>query len=584
MALFVERHRWPCSSRASPSPRVIKKASSSPSLLDSLLSVKTERLSPGAGFGLAAAYRNSNPPSPSHSPSSTSSAPPQFTSALIAQGTRSGRTTPQSPLAPIPISRTQSAPPGTGWELDADNMQMDAEGFPAPAPAAEQEEWQCPGCGTKELPEPNRDAQMSCVKCGTGISGDPRMVDGIRQSFCPLAEAKDQTADAPGLTPEQAHINALIEGDEDPQQRKARLLAAGGGTQIRSARGRRGNELQRADRIVKATVQRELTARIEGNGVEGRKIRDVLAELQLLLDDLNPTLHNNLQKHAKLETVRIIQAFFVHEERCGSGCGVSQTGASAKLLANCLLEGLLSKLCAEHGSVTTAKHAPGMTKQQFEKAIGQVKAPKGPRSGGAMNRQQVLSSVGLFLRWSDEKICKPCPPPPAPAPPALRQAVDRQNADYGCGRVIAPDPYDPMVKLRPRVNALSTWPLRLHPDLRNSALRALWDPKTIEFLAASPLPVDLVALCLFAAIADRDDEPDPQEVADIHVLTNSTCDQYQITTWTASEFTKQLSAILPETEPTGNAYEMITKPPDAAPPAPAATSATAASTSSGNFY
>ena len=135
-----------------------------------------------------------------------------------------------------------------------------------------------------------------------------------------------------------------------------------------------------------------------------------------------------------------------------------------------------------------------------------------------------------------------------------------------------------MKKLRPAVNALGTKPLCLHPDLRNSALRALWDPKTIEFLAASPLPTDLVALCLFAAIADRDDESDPQDVDRIRVLTNTSCDQYQITTWTASEFTKQLSAILPETDPTGNAYEMITKPSDAAPPAPAAPA------SSGNFY
>ena len=159
-------------------------------------------------------------------------------------------------------------------------------------------------------------------------------------------------------------------------------------------------------------MQRELTARIEGDGVEGRKIRDVLPQLQLLLDELNPPSTRTCRSTAKFETVRIIQAFFVHEDRCGSGCGVSQTGASAKLLAGCLLEGLLSKLCAEHGLVTTAKHAPGMTREQFEKAIAQVKAPKGPRSGGTMNRQQVLSSVGLFLRWSDEKICKPCPPPP----------------------------------------------------------------------------------------------------------------------------------------------------------------------------
>lgn len=578
MAFFAERHRWPSSCRASPSPRVIKKASSSPTLLDSLLTVKTERLSPGLGFGLAAAYRNS-PSSPSHSPSSTStsSAPPQFTSALIAQGTQSGRVTPQSPLTPVPLARTRSAPPATGWGMDTDNMQVDAEGFPSVELAPEQEEWRCPGCGTKERPEPNRDAQMTCLNCGTGISGDPRMDDGIRQSNCPLAEAKDQVANMPGPTPEQVHINALIEGDEGPQQRKARLLAASGGTQIHSARGHHGTELQRGDRIVRASVQKELTARIEGDSVEARKNQDVLKRLQQLLDQLNPTLHNNLQRHVKFEAVRIVSAFFVHEGVCGRGCGVTQTGASAKMLAGCLLEGLLTKLCAEHDSVATAKHAPGMTKEQFEKVIAQVKAPKGSRNGGTMNRQQVLSSVGLFLRWSDQKICMPCPPPPAPAPPSLRQAADRQHADYGCGRTIAPDPYDPMEKLRQRVNSVGTMMLHVHPDLRNGALRALWDPKTIEFLAATPLPADLVALCLLTAIADKDEESDPQDVDRIHVLTNTTCDQHQITPWTASEFTKQLGAILPEPEPVMTANGLLVKPPTATPSGAAPSPSTAPS-------
>ena len=583
MALFVERHLWPSSSRGSPSPRVIKKASSSPTLLDSLLTVKTGRLSPGAGFGLAAAYRNS-PSSPSHSPSSTStsSAPPQFTSALIAQGTSSGRTTPQSPLMPMPIVRAQSAPVG-GWGMDveSDEMHVDAEGFPCTAPAAdEQVEWRCPGCDTTELPQPNRDSQMSCVKCGVGIEGDPRMVDGIRQSICPLAEAQDQTADAPGQTPEERRINALIEGDEDPQQRKARLLAAGGGTRILSARGHHGVALQRGDRIVKASVQKELTARIEGESAEARKNRDVLKYLELQLTDLNPGLHKNLLRHVKVEAVRIVSAFFVHEGVCGRGCGVTQTGASAKMLAGCLLEAVLSQQCSELVSEGSAKHAPGWTREQFEKAIAQVRAPKESRNGGTMNRQQVLSSVGLFLRWSDEKICKPCPPPPAPAPPALRQAADRQHADYGCGRVIAPDPYDPMVKLRERVNAVGT-AYRVG-TMRNRALRALWEPKTIEFLAASPLPTDLVALCLLSAIIDKDDNPDPKDVDRIHVLRGASCDQYQITAWTASEFTKQLAAVLPEPEPTYTGSGFVARPP-AATSAEAGSSANTACTDN-HFY
>ena len=586
MALFVERHLWPSSSRASPSPRVIKKASSSPSLLDSLLGVKTGRLSPGAGFGLAVAYRNS-PSSPSHSPSSTSSAPPQFTSALIAQGTSSGRTTPQSPLTPVPIVRTQSAPPGTAWELDADSdeMHVDSEGFPctAPADANQRVEWRCPICQTTELPEPNRDSQMSCLKCGAGIEGDPRMVDVIRQSNCPLAEAQDQTADAPpSTTPEQARINALIEGDEDPQRRKARLLAAGGGTRIRSARGHHGVAVQRGDRIVTESVQQEVRARIEGDSAEARKNRDVLKHLELMLKELNPSLHKNLLRHVKVEAVRIVSAFFVHEGVCGRGCGVTQTGAAAKMLAGCLLESVLSKQCSELVSEGSAKHAPGWTKDQFEKAIAQVRAPKESRNGGTMNRQQVLSSVGLFLRWSDEKICKPCPPPPAPAQPSLRQAADRQHSDYGCGRTIAPDPYDPMVKLRKSVNFVGTQMLHLHPDLRDRGLRAMWEPKTIEFLAASPLPADLVALCLLKAIADGDEQASSQEMDYIHDLSDTLCDQYQITPWTASEFTKQLAAVLPEPESTYTGSGFVAKPPAAAP-AEAGPSANTACTTN-HFY
>ena len=579
MALFVERHLWPSSSRGSPSPRVIKKASSSPSLLDSLLTVKTGRLSPGAGFGLAAAYRNS-PSSPSHSPSSTSSAPPQFTSALIAQGTNSGRTTPQSPLTPVPIVRTQSAPAG-GWglDVDADEMHVDAEGFPCTAPAADEQAWRCPICDTTELPEPNRDSQMSCLKCGAGIEGDPRMVDGIRQSNCPLAEAQDQTADAPSsVTPEQARINALIEGDEDPQRRKARLLAAGGGTRIRSARGHHGVALQRGDRIVTASVQQEVRARIEGDSAEARKNRDVLKYLALQLKELNPSLHDNLLRHVKVEAVRIVSAFFVHEGVCGRGCGVTQTGAAAKMLAGCLLEAVLSKQCSELVSEGSAKHAPGWTREQFEKAIAQVRAPKESRNGGTMNRQQVLSSVGLFLRWSDEKICKPCPPAPAPAPPSLRQAADRQHSDYGCGRVIAPDPYDPMVKLRKSVNFVGTKMLHLHPDLRNRGLRAMWEPKTIEFLAASALPADLVALCLLKAIADGDEQASAQEMDYIHDLSETLCDQYQITTWTASEFTKQLAAVLPEPESTYSGSGFVARPPASQPAATSAEAGPSANT------
>ena len=577
MALFAERHRWPSSGRASPSPRVIKKASSSPTLLDSLLAPRVGRLSPVSGFGLATAYRNS-PSSPSHSPSSTSPASPQFTSALITQGTWSGRATPLSPLTPVPLARARSAPTG-GWQLDVDNLHVDAEGYPSAAPAPEQDEWRCPGCKTTELPEPNRDAQMTCVTCGAGVSGDPRMVDGIRQSNCPLAEAHDQVADAPGQTAEQAYVNALTEGNEDPQHRRARLLAAAHGTHIRSARGHHGTALQRGDRIVKASVQRELAARIEGDSVEARKNRDVLKQLQLLLDQLNPAPHKNLLRHVKLEAVRIVSAFFAHEGVCGRGCGVTQTGASAKMLAGCLLEAVLSKLCSELDSEGSSKHAPGMTKGQFEKAIAQVKSPKEPRNGGAMNRQQVLSSIGLFLRWSDEKICKPCPPPPEPVPTALRYAADRQHADYGCGRVIAADPYDPMEKLRKSVNYVSTQMLHVHPDLRNSALRALWDAKTVEFLAATRLPADLVALCLLSASWNADGNSDSQDIDRIRVLSNALCDQHQITPWTALELTTQLASILPEPEPTSSSDGLFaSRPPDAVPPAAGPSAATTTTT------
>ena len=245
------------------------------------------------------------------------------------------------------------------------------------------------------------------------------------------------------------------------------------------------------------------------------------------------------------------------------------------MLAGCLLEAVLSKQCSELVSEGSAKHAPGWTKEQFEKAIAQVRAPKESRNGGTMNRQQVLSSVGLFLRWSDEKICKPCPPPPAPAPPALRQAADRQNADYGCGRVIAPDPYDPMVKLRKSVNFVGTQMLHLHPDLRNRGLRAMWEPKTIEFLAASPLPADLVALCLLKAIADGDEQASPQEMDYINDLSDTLCDQFQITPWTASEFTKQLAAVLPEPELAYNGSGFVAQPPAATPLGSASSSAEA---------
>lgn len=552
MALSSERHRWPnssnsSSSRASPVPRVIKKASSSPTLLDSILATRPGQLSPRLGFGFANAYRNS-PSSPNQSPASSSSAcstPPEFTNALVVQGSLSGRATPQSPLAPIPLHRSWSAPTA-GWSLEADDMQVDAEGFPCLTPQASDLAWQCPGCHTAELPQPNRDSQMTCVSCGTGVSGNPRMVDGVRQSNGPREEAHDQVADAPGPTPEQTFADSVAEGGEDRAHRRMRTLCAEGGTRVRSARGHRGAEIRRGDRVVKSNVQSEVLARVEGSGPEARKNADMLGRLEEMLNKFTPPLHRNLLRHIRLESTRVVSAFFKHDAACGPGCGVTQTGASAKMLASCLLEGLMSKLCAEHNLGATAKHAPGMTKEQFEQAIAQVRAPKSSRGSGSMNRQQVLASVGLFLRWSDAQICQPCPPPPAPVPPQLRGPADRQGADYGCGRVIAPNPHDPMEKLRLSVNRVGNKVLRTPPEARNKALAALWDQKVVDFLSTTTMPVEIVTACLINAVSG--DESDERDTDKIKQLACGLCAQYQVAEWSLWEFAKQLSAVLPTIE------------------------------------
>jgi hypothetical protein len=117
--------------------------------------------------------------------------------------------------------------------------------------------------------------------------------------------------------------------------------------------------------------------------------------------------------------------------------------------------------------------------------------------------------------------------------------------------------------------------LHLHPDLRNRGLRAMWEPKTIEFLAASPLPADLVALCLLKAIADGDEQASPQEMDYINDLSDTLCDQFQITPWTASEFTKQLAAVLPEPELAYNGSGFVAQPPAATPLGSASSSAEA---------
>jgi len=523
-------------------PRTIKKTSSSPTLLDSILTSRPGQLSPAVGFGFANAYRNS-PSSPNQSPaSSVCSTPPQFTSALVAQGSLSGRATPQSPLTPIPISRSLSAPVG-GWSLDVETMHVDAEGYPCAAPPTDDQAWRCPMCSTTDPPQPNRDSQIACVKCGAGVDGDPRMVDVIRQSYGPIAEARDQTADAPGQTPQEIYANSLAEGD-DRAQRRMRAVCAEGSTCVRSVRGRNGADTRAGDRIIKTDLQREVLARVEGNSAESRKNEDMLGRLQETLDKLNPRLHDDLLRHIKLESTRIVSAFFKHDAACGQGCGVSQTGASAKMLARCLLEGVLCKLRAEHGSNSTAKHAPGMTVAQFEQAIAQVRASKSSRGGGSMNRQQVLASVSLFLRWSDEQICQPCRPPPTAAPSALRGPADALQSDYGCGRVIARNPHDPMKKLRERIEAIGNKVLHTPPQARNNALAVLWDQKVIDFLSAITLPVDLVALCLINAVSG--DESSDEDIENIAKLASGSRAQHNVNEWTMLEFAKQLSAVLPE--------------------------------------
>lgn len=537
----------------------IRKSQSSSSVLDEILRQKGRSSSPSVGYGLADSYRKPPP----RLPILTVQTPHSHAFTAHITTTKQGIERERSPLIPVPLTKSASAPMEHGddgrygWYLDSDEPGATNEAGSTSAAAAgnssslPETAWACKGCPNTDtnLLEYGPDSFLVCVSCGCVDSS--KMVEGDRQKNCPRQEDKTTVADAPVRDIHVANMESWANGPEASNDRRRRHINASGGTRMQvSAMSKNG--FMNAQGKVDTQAARDTREILEGNTRDARKRRAILIMIEHVLSQLD-NMDQRIKRHIRQEANRIYSASLRHEAICKvANCQLSLSNRTNSLVGICTVQSVVETLCYHHNElshegvspVSTLSNihtiAPEVSKIELRKTLAAVKQLN-LTNQGSVQRLSVSSAIGIVSQWKEHQVCQTCGEPEPPPPPMLRLPASMVSTPESCGRATAVDPGDVTFKLRDRIIAAAEI-TGTRADIRNRALVAIASPSILKFLTSTTHTIDVIALCLLAATAHGLKLENPTTNVAIGV-----CATANISSNTLSLFTKEVGVVLEKT-------------------------------------
>ncbi len=525
--------------RSAPLPVITKSRSVSsldkPSLLDSILSKGAEKYSAARCFDLEGPYRNN----PMYDPD-----PPPPTTIRGAV---------HHPLAhpPPPPSVSVERAPSGAWAVSGDNREFQRSVEGAPDTSEAKNVWQCQGCGATDesFLSPNSEGGLSC-RCGI-VAELVRKVSQEHASNKPKEEANDQVGEVQNQTAAQAQFEAWSNGPESRDDRRRRETFHQGGTRMPTKRLMQQGLLQ-GQNFIDTQAQRDAREALREDGPDQGRRLAIIRKAESIFDEI-PSLDSRIARHIRMEAIRIYSLSMRHEDVCGCGedCQFRLSQTSVVMIAHAITELVLASLLdsatesAEPSSpvTTIASLAPERTQQDVLRMMKDFKEFT-VRFNRGMPRMQVLSTVSMIAEWEpgeEQFRCSPCERQSLSSSLRLSRSITECPAEFG--KSVVADPSDCTLKLRNALFAAAKCSLT-RTDVRLAAFDQLALPPVLDFITASGIPVELVAVCLLTATALRMRQPNPAQS-----LTSSLRKTNQISASTTEQFINELSPLLEVPEP-----------------------------------
>lgn len=488
-----------------------KTVSSSSLLLGSILVRSPSDLAAANGFGLAHPYRTDRKYKPYNMARSVVSLP-------CSPRDRAG--------SPLGFVATSASAPPTPRNDDA-------------------HAWECRVCGSTDTSQLEQGSD-SCVVCQCGAVQSMLLVSQVRSKNCAKSEDKTVVADEPTEDADSVELEAFAHGPESQGDRRRRLLTSAGGSRV-PARLLRKQHLSRGQDKINQGKARDMRDKLETDPQEAGKKRSIIKKVEAVFDLMNTKMHDGLQEHIRIETLRIYTASMEHEKHCGGGrgCLLSLALRPGALVSTCAVEHILQRLSCEEPRARAREKplsvvAPGMTTMQIHSLLYKVRALQ-LRALSSNQRLQLLSAIDIISCWGDEERCRPCPPPQPPPPPLLRLPPSMMgNRDFGSGKCKKVDPAERAIsKLQQCVISVAKISPPLLASVRNTALEALLFPSIKKFMDTVTLPADVVAISLTVAAARKLGRKDAAPPWHKELFR-----QHNIATGTVEEFTATLTELL----------------------------------------
>ena len=389
-------------------------------------------------------------------------------------------------LAPVALRKSASAP--------CPCVPNDADASATESAAA----WSCRGCMTTDTRclQSSADSALSCVRCGT-VEAAVSMVALVRQKNCPYAEDATTVADTPSDKKLDA-TTASMNGPEEPDHRRRRLVTAGGGSVISVHTAKRSGVVSAQSAVQKATVE-QLAKLIEGDGIHSRKRRAVLRVLEAAFDQIG-RLDVRISKAVRIATNKILDASMRHESVCKNReCQVTLSSRSSAMVGLCAASHVLGELACTPKAERT-EEMQKLPERSFSDAFSRVKGLE-LSSVGSCSKMSVAASIAIIAQWTEGEEMIPCGPSVPPASPLLRLPAALVGGADNFGKAPSRNLADEIAfKIRDRLLA-TTQLVNTEAPVRDACLASLAKPEMIAFLTAQTLPSDVIALAMLSAFA-----------------------------------------------------------------------------------
>lgn len=446
------------------------------------------------------------------------------------------------------------AAPGYIKGLDPDAEEEEGEEEDEEMPAV----WQCRGCGTRDRSRLSQGADSNLVcKCGAEAEG-VAMIGQDRPGNCPKEKDKADVADAPSAHRAQS-APPWSSGDETPEARRRRLQAVEGGTARPHNRQLAASEMLLGQNAVDDLARRDAQEMCRDDGPDrgrGQLLLTALATQVFTKLGGKKNMHKHVQKHIRLEAIRIYQASVRHEQCCRRpGCLFALSQYNSVALAFGISRKVLTELAAEEATGAASSPVTTMsslttgasTRRDAERLLGELQQLELANKCGRTPQMKILSAVSLISKWKPGAERCPCDAEWTYMPTELRNPASVRECPGEYGKSATVDPCDRTVKLR---RALKEWAniAFATSDLRIAAAHQLDAPHVVQFMSDANMDVEVIAVGLLAATAIAMGKTDPTLAVRAHVPST-----HQVSASVVEDFIRNLVGIveLPEEEEEG---------------------------------